>query len=195
MILVICPGIHDTALTEAFLREMRSIASGDEWSQPLVFPTARYPAYSSPHVLNFLMQQPGGSHPAVASPLMFIGFSAGVVGAIGAAWAWQLGGGAVQGVIAIDGWGVPLYGNFPIHRLSHDRFTYWSSALLGAGQSGFYADPIVDHLDLWRSPHTVEGWWRSSNVTDPLLPAPVPRRLTAAEAIAQLVGTGISGET
>lgn len=90
---------------------------------------------------------------------MLICFSAGVVGGIGAAWAWQQSGGKIKALIALDGWGVPLYGNFPIHRLSRDRFTHWSSQLLGAGADSFYADPPVEHLDLWRSPHTAQGWW------------------------------------
>ena len=53
---------------------------------------------------------------------------------------------------------MPLTGNFPIYRVSHDYFTHWSSGLLGAGYKGFYADPEVEHLDLWRSPANVYGW-------------------------------------
>jgi len=44
--------------------------------------------------------------------------------------------------------GVPLVGNFPIHRLSHDYFTHWSSAVLGSGNDSFYADPPVEHLEM-----------------------------------------------
>ena len=90
--------------------------------------------------------------------LFFIAFSAGVVGGIGAALAWQLTGGKVRGFVAIDGWGMPLAGNFPIYRLSHDYFTHWSSAALGGGGAGFYADPPQEHLTLWRSPQNVRGW-------------------------------------
>jgi len=64
----------------------------------------------------------------------------------------------VKAVIAFDGWGVPLLGNFPIHRISHDRFTDWSSTLWGRNDSSFYAEPDVAHLDLWRSPQTAQGW-------------------------------------
>jgi hypothetical protein len=32
---------------------------------------------------------------------------------------------------------------------------------LGSGDAGFYADPAVPHLDLWRSPGQVRGWWIS----------------------------------
>ncbi|MCU0568633.1 MAG: hypothetical protein MUF49_18805 [Oculatellaceae cyanobacterium Prado106] len=105
--------------------------------------------------LTRLSQDPSRIHQV---PLFFVGFSAGVVGAIGAARLWHQWGGQVQGLAAFDGWGVPLWGDFPIYRISHDAFTHWSSALLGAGQASFYAEPPVSHLALWRSPETVQGW-------------------------------------
>lgn len=67
-------------------------------------------------------------------------------------------GGSVVGLIAVDGWGVPLFASFPVHRVSHDQFTHWSSARLGAGQDSFYADPAVSHHDLWSAPQQAEGW-------------------------------------
>lgn len=167
MKIVICPGVHDEALTQHFLLSLqRKIAHHDY----IVFPSQRYPAYSAPHILNFVIQQLGLeltprllSHKEERSPmlpsLLFISFSAGVVGAIGTAWAWRLMGGQVTAFIAFDGWGVPLYGDFPIHRVGRDAFTHWTSALLGGGASSFYANPGVPHLDLWRSPHTAFGHW------------------------------------
>lgn len=156
--IVICPGIHDSQLTQAFLASLQRSESNNGnsyWNhQVLIFPSQDYPAYSTMHILYFLQ-----SHIDTLTPLIFISFSAGVVGAIGAALGWQLLGGKVQALIAIDGWGVPLYGNFPIHRLSHDYFTYWSSALLGGGENSFYAEPAVEHLQLWQSPNTCQGWW------------------------------------
>jgi hypothetical protein len=148
MTLIICPGIHDPHLTQEFLE-------GLQWKDTncLVFPAEDDPAYSAVHVSEFLR-----SHLPLQASISLISFSAGVVGAIGAAWTWQLWGGQVKAFFALDGWGVPLAGNFPIYRLSHDYFTHWSSALLGTGEDSFYADPPVDHLDLWRSPHTVPGW-------------------------------------
>ena len=89
---------------------------------------------------------------------MIIAFSAGVVAGFTAACQWQQQGGTIKGLIAFDGWGVPLLGDFPIYRVSHDEFTHYSSAILGTGNISFYADPAVDHLDLWRSPHQVRGW-------------------------------------
>ncbi|NJK53546.1 MAG: hypothetical protein HC936_13370 [Leptolyngbyaceae cyanobacterium SU_3_3] len=73
----------------------------------------------------------------------------------------------------MDGWGVPLGGDFPIYRVSHDRFTHWSSAWWVAGLDSFYADPAVAHLDLWRSPQTVQGRWVSPTHTSPQ-PSPSP---------------------
>lgn len=155
---IICPGIHQPQLTQDFLAGLHGSETdnlGRRWTENvLIFPVPDYPAYSAVHILEFLQRHTGQTKPS----LVFIGFSAGVAGAIGAAWGWQMWGGTVKAFFAFDGWGVPLYGNFPIHRLSHDRFTHWSSALLGSGEESFYADPAVEHLDIWRSPHTCRGW-------------------------------------
>lgn len=155
---VICPGIHDPKLTQGFLEGLQAGATeqlSSEWlERVLLFPTQDYPAYSAVHILEFLRQHLGREQ----LPVVLISFSAGVAGAIAAAWGWQQGGAKVQALIAVDGWGVPLSGSFPIHRLSHDYFTHWSSALLGSGDDSFYADPAVEHLEIWRSPHTCQGW-------------------------------------
>lgn len=148
MSIIICPGFHSLELTEQFLV---SLSLPTNYS---VFPTQDYPPYSAIDIYHYLSQQ----YPK-DTPIVFIAFSAGVVGAIGAAIAWQLSGGKVKALIAIDGWGVPLFANFPIYRLSHDYFTHYSSRLFGGGQESFYADPPVTHLDLWRSPATTTGWW------------------------------------
>jgi hypothetical protein len=162
----------------------------------LVFPTDRYPAYSTPHILDFLRRQLGNpirtdnSLPSLVHlPLVFIAFSAGTVGAIGAAWVWRLLGGQVKAFIALDGWGTPLYGDFPIHRLSHDYFTHWSSASISSGTDHFYADPPVPHLDLWRSPHTTNGYWiqHASPFPLPYFFHPTTMRTTAAEFLLSLL--------
>jgi hypothetical protein len=157
MTLIVCPGIHNPQLTESFLQSLANFCHqnlGRDW---LIFPTTEYPAYDSREVFQFLA--PNQVKPSQASPVLFMAFSAGVVGAIGAARLWCLQGGKVKALIAVDGWGVPLMDNFTIHRVSRDYFTHWSSALLGSGSDSFYAQPPVNHLDLWRSPHTVWGWW------------------------------------
>ncbi|WP_232731870.1 hypothetical protein [Kamptonema formosum] len=174
---VICPGIHDPKLTERFLEELLSEVNNTfpcacQSANILVFPAESCPAYSAAHILQFISdrlgtgrcprlpgERGGGSAHSSGREVILIGFSAGAAGAIGAATWWQAMGGSVAALIALDGWGVPLYGNFPIYRLSHDRFTHWSSALLGAGEDSFCADPPVEHLELWRAPKTVQGWW------------------------------------
>lgn len=147
MRLIICPGIHSPDLTTSFISALPDLPP--YWIVP-----ADRPVYSGYHVLTWLLQQ----DQPFAQPTIWIGFSAGVVGAMPAAIAFAGLGGQVQRLIAIDGWGVPLFAPFPIHRLSHDWFTHWSSALLGSGDSQFFADPPALHLDLWRSPQQVQGW-------------------------------------
>lgn len=175
MSIIICPGMHSIDLTQSFLKNLQLRSSSDlaEISNQnlLIFPVQRYPAYSGFHIVQFLQETlRQDSLAAESREFVFLSFSAGVAGAIGAAWAWQQLGGKVKALIALDGWGVPLYGDFPIHRVSHDHFTHWSSALLGAGADSFYADPAIDHLDLWRSPQTVQGWWVPTAATTPLQP-------------------------
>jgi hypothetical protein len=180
---VICPGIHDPQLTQDFLEALQGSETDNlssRWTHnALIFPAQDFPAYSAIHILDFLQH-----HTSQTTPVVFISFSAGVAGAIGAAWGWEMGGGKVKAFIAFDGWGVPLYGNFPIHRLSHDYFTHWSSALLGAGEDSFYAEPTVEHLDLWRSPNTCKGWWVHSTTVSKLEQRPYT---TAAHFVNQLL--------
>lgn len=150
MQIILCPGVHPANLTTQFVQAL-------DWTPaPQIFPAPQQPAYSGGHILAFLLQQFGT--PQTCDPLLLIGFSAGVVGAITAAHGWQNLGGQIRALIAIDGWGVPLFGTFPIHRLSHDAFTHWSSAIVGSGQASFYAEPDVAHLDLWQSPQQAQGW-------------------------------------
>ena len=149
---MVCPGVHRSQLTQSFVEALHLS------QEALIFPAETAPAYSPRHVLEFL------SPLEATTPLVFIAFSAGVVAAIGAARLWQKQGGTVCALIALDGWGVPLAGDFAIHRVSHDRWTAWSSAVLGGGDSdSFYADPAVDHLTLWRSPQTVWGYRLAAN--------------------------------
>jgi len=149
MPIIICPGIHPPELTDSFVLDLRDKIENDCYILP-----KNYAPYSAIAINQWLDRQPI----AKTEPLSFIAFSAGVVGSIGAAMMWQLGGGKVQSLIAFDGWGMPLIANFPVYRVSHDFFTHWSSSLLGAGQTGFYADPEIEHLDLWRSPANISGW-------------------------------------
>ncbi|MEH2275509.1 MAG: hypothetical protein V7K40_12160 [Nostoc sp.] len=184
MSIIICPGIHESNLTESFKVELLDMVSNGaityNTANILIYPGKDVLVLSAFHMLQFLRDRLGDQ---LKSPIIFISFSAGVVGAIGAACLWQLLGGRVKAFIAIDGWGVPLQGNFPIHRMSHDYFTHWSSCLLGSGQNNFYAQPAVDHLSIWRSPQTVQGWWVDSSIGI----FPPKGHLTASEFLLMLL--------
>ncbi|MEO0824137.1 MAG: hypothetical protein AAFW84_00755 [Cyanobacteria bacterium J06635_15] len=150
MAVVLCPGVHLPGLTQKFLAATDFTAVDPPI---LIYPTEKYPPFSAAGIRQFLAQ-----HVSPTDSLVLIAFSAGVVGAIGAAQHWHYQGRTITALIALDGWGVPLSAPFPVYRLSHDRFTHWSSAWLGTSRLNFYADPPVAHLDLWRSPHQIIGW-------------------------------------
>lgn len=180
MSIFICPGFHLPQLTQSFLQEL-SLSNSDSILSvnTRTFKSKSYTAISAVHILQDLIKAYG--QPRQATPVLFISFSAGVLGALGAAWGWQLLGGKVKAVIAIDGWGVPLIGNFPIHRLSHDYFTHQTSIVLNPSEDSFYADPEATHLQMWRSPSTVTGWaTRADNFL-------VRSRFSAAEFILMLL--------
>ncbi len=152
--IVLCPGIHGTQLTEQCLEELNFFNA-----DVVVFPVESYPAYSAWHLIQFLESELSVTHGSQSHPILLIAFSAGVVAAIATAWYWHMKGRSVAALIAIDGWGVPLYGSFPIHRISHDVFTHVTSTLGERLGDCFYANPPVEHLDMWRSPTAVEGRW------------------------------------
>ncbi|WP_448596280.1 hypothetical protein [Thermoleptolyngbya sp.] len=188
-VIVVCPGVHSPQLTASFLTAM-ALDQADPM-RVCVIPGDRQPVYSPLHGLSMLQHRLGA--PWAAPPVLFLGFSAGVVSLAAIAPLWQALGGTVLGLIALDGWGVTLAGNFPIHRLSHDRFTDWSSALLdlpldlltaAARGDRFYAEPAVAHLDLWRSPHTTTGWWQSASGTQRFTTAAVCLQALIQRAIA-----------
>ena len=174
--IIICPGIHSSQLTDNFIQSLESF-DNFTLTNYLVFPTTKYSAYSPLQIREFLNQNL--EQPSSSISLLFIAFSAGVVGAIGVANLWQLSGGKVIALIACDGWGVPLVGNFPIYRVSHDYFTHWSSAFISLSQDSFYAQPDVTHLDLWDSPDHAWGWWEK--------PSGLKIYTNAAEFIKQLI--------
>lgn len=178
MTLIICPGVHDPALSDRFLvalnQQLRDLGAKRQVRREQVLPTLRQAPFNGLAVWSFVQAQADPQ-----APLLLIGFSAGVVGAIAAAHLWQAQGRTVAAAIAVDGWGVPQVGEFPLHRVSHDYFTHWSSGLLGAGEDSFYAEPPVDHLDLWQFPARATG----VHVRPPAPPEPT----TAIAAIAQWV--------
>ncbi len=86
-------------------------------------------------------------------PIIVIAFSAGVVGSLALLHSHRL-----AGLIAVDGWCVPLKSSCLMTRLSHDLDTHWNGLLFGGGSAQFYADPFVSHLDLWGDISQVRGW-------------------------------------
>lgn len=185
MTVVLCPGFHEPGLTEDFISALLAATGSstpalDIW----IYPASRFPAYSGLHVLRFLQERlqvsQASSDRFPVRSWLFIGFSAGVVAAMTAALAWAAQGQQVKALLAMDGWGVPLFGPFPIHRLSHDAFTHWSSAWLGAGNDSFYATPAVEHLNLWRLPHQAVGVGITAT-------PPGRYRITAVDFIVQLL--------
>jgi len=189
--LVVCPGFHLPDLTFHFLEAMQTVAQQRNaavatWlTEPNVtVADDRHPPYLGLSV-DWLRDRIGKDYQPPA--LLLIGFSAGVVGAIQTAVGWQLHQHPVRALIAVDGWGVPLTGDFPIHRVSHDAWTHWSSLVLGGNATHFYAEPAVNHLDLWRSPQTAIGWQISPN-------AAYRSQTTAAQLIVDLIAQYIHGQ-
>ncbi len=148
--IIVCPGFHSPQLTADLITTMGWHRSNIDY---LIVPPKILP-YDCSAIAQWLSPQVSPQ-----TPLFFLGFSAGVVGAMGVSLSHQQNGGLVKGLIAIDGWGVPLIGGFPIYRLSHDAFTHYTSQLLGRGQKNFYCSPAVSHLALWQRPDLAWGWW------------------------------------
>ncbi|HIK18455.1 MAG TPA: hypothetical protein IGS53_24655 [Leptolyngbyaceae cyanobacterium M33_DOE_097] len=189
--LVVCPGFHAPELTRHFLEAVRAVALHHNaavaaWLTDINVTIAEegHPPYLGLSV-DWLRDRIEADHPPPA--LLLIGFSAGVVGAIQTAVAWQLHQHPVRALIAVDGWGVPLTGDFPIHRVSHDAWTHWSSVALGGNATHFYAEPAVNHLDLWRSPQTAIGWQISPN-------AAYRSQTTAAQLLVDLIALYIHNQ-
>ncbi|MGI8934784.1 MAG: hypothetical protein ACR2FS_11990 [Phormidesmis sp.] len=148
---MVCPGFHDARLTAQWVRSLPPFA------QPHVieaFPANPLAVFEE---LVQIFGSPAAKQPDQMQPIVAVGFSAGVVGLAGALALWQQQGGRVAKLFALDGWGVPVVG-LPVCRLSHDSFTHWSMLPLGAGEVNFYADPPVEHLQLWGEPARVNGW-------------------------------------
>ncbi len=129
---------------------------------------------------------------AVGSKGIVIAFSAGVVGAaglIGSGWLVGLSRRVKwQKVIAVDGWCVPLVLPVPVVRLSHDLETHWNGLLLGSGETQFYADPFVSHVQLWQDPDQVMGWQVRQGLSG--LGAPYsPKRISAGQFLLDQVAS------
>lgn len=156
MIILVCPGFNQPKLNHSFINAFPNQA--DQW---LLYPGDQLPPYSPQDILDFWCKSVPKSN--ITLEVILIGFSAGVVGIQSVAKRLHRNQVKVKALIAMDGWGVPLWENFPTYRMSHDYFTHWSSAILGVGKESFYADPPIDHLELWRSPEITKGWKVNNN--------------------------------
>lgn len=157
-VFIICGGVHSPGFTTNFVSNFATVIRNKITSKICIVPTLKIRPYDILNIYKFISQEYADARKT--SPLIFIGFSAGVVGSIGAARLWQGQGGSIKCLFALDGWGVPLWANFPCYRLSHDYFTHFSSHFLGGAEDSFYAEPSVSHLDLWRSTDLVQGYWQ-----------------------------------
>ena len=189
--LIICPGFHDPALTQSLLADLGSNPVFQNISIQVMGQVAGddpspWRVLSGYQVRQFIAATLGcpahkQSQIPAAANLFFLAFSAGCVGAVGAARHWYALGGSVGALFAVDGWGVVLAEPFPVYRLSHDLFTHQTSRLLGGQPISFYADPPVPHLDIWRSPGQVPGWRVQMGEGNPAVPLKTP--ITAADFI------------
>jgi hypothetical protein len=185
MNLLIYPGMHGEALTRSFVGVLRDHLPTDP--RHLWVLSAGYSSLSPLAGLSVCWAQ--APSPAQLGPLSVIAFSAGVVGAIQMLQVWQMLGGSTACLIALDGWGVPLSGDFPILRISHDRFTALSSCWLSPPDTvHFHADPAVNHLTLWKTPDQVTGrYLAASSCSFSRQPDPVSTNapLTVIDCIVQ----------
>lgn len=160
--LIICDGIHPPQWTNDFLGSLHNEIIEIKEDNYLVFPS-QHPSYNGQSIYQFILDH--HPYPSSSDGLIMIGFSAGVVGALIASGLWQRNGGKVLALIAIDGWGVPLIANFPIHTISHDYFTHLTLIKFNHNCDSFYADPCVSHEQIWRSPLQTLGWWQRADGT------------------------------
>lgn len=154
-IYIICGGFHSFTLTINFFAYLKTIIYDIYEENSILISKDNIQPYDGLNIYNYIHKHFQKS--LNSNPIILLGFSAGVVGAIIAGNLWQKNGGKVKALFAFDSWGVPLMADFPCYRISHDYFTHLS--YLGGEKNGFYASPSVSHLELWRSPEKIEGWW------------------------------------
>lgn len=156
--IIICPGLLAVAASQRFWQTVQEHSTTDlnlnrsvGTAETVIFLPPDCPVYSPQHVLQAVRPL------LTPEPWIWIGFSAGIVGGLGAARYChdQF---PVHAFIALDAWGVPLIAPFPIYHLSHDRWTHHIVAAFNTLEGSFFADPDVNHLDLWETPDRVSGW-------------------------------------
>ncbi len=155
---ILCPGLQGADQSPHFWQAIQAqrsaaIAAALPSSLPWVVIPPDCPVYSPQHVYEYIQSYAT----AGLEEWIWIAYSAGVVGALGAARRWheQF---PIRALIALDGWGLPLTAPFPVYHLSHDGVTHFGVKFMNRLAGTFYAEPAVSHLELWRSPQTVTGW-------------------------------------
>ncbi|WP_017296459.1 hypothetical protein [Geminocystis herdmanii] len=164
-IYVICGGFNSPILTTNFYHYLTTINNKINLNNTVIFQfdrtaplRARTPnilPYDGYNIYQYLRKK---YQNLSLYNLTFIGFSAGVIGAIIAGNLWKKNGGNVKKLLAFDGWGVPLICDFPCYRISHDYITHLS--YLGGEKNAFYCYPSVSHEQLWHNPQNIQGWWQ-----------------------------------
>ena len=200
---IICPGFHPPALTDCFVQSVfsqsifgQSVLNLDPSNANQKVSSLELSVQFCPLVVDAFCANPAavfdwmtqtlGSPNQKADPILAIGFSGGVVGMAGALAFWRQQGGQVANFLAIDGWGMPIVG-LPVCRLSHDEFTHWSTLPLGAGKVNFYADPSVEHLQMWGNPNQVSGQVREGWQTQK------GQQMTVTEFVRQVLKMSVKG--
>lgn len=178
VICVICPGFHPPELTDRAIARLDFPPS----IQPIIIPTDQIWPCDPVGIANYIERHMAdadlipGHHPS--PKLNFLGFSAGTIGALGAALLWR-DRASLGAIVLCDGWGVPLLpvwnwwpDGWPdgwrdrpgqptiaprLYRVSHDRWTHDTWSRMGITTPSFIADPEVEHLTLWSDPHRVSG--------------------------------------
>ncbi|WPF88385.1 hypothetical protein WEU38_16465 [Cyanobacterium aponinum AL20118] len=158
-LIVIIGGFHNLEITTNFINYLYSQIKAIKDLKYIIIPTDKVQPLDGLSAYNFLSNYLVNQS-CFPCPIIVISFSAGVVGAIILGKLWKARNGEVLCLLAFDGWGVPLIADFPCYRVSHDHFTHFSSLLLGGEESSFYAQPMVNHLELWRSPLEIQGRWQ-----------------------------------
>lgn len=165
-IYVICGGFNSPVLTTNFYDYLTTISNNFNENNTIIFQLDRtqnltkksgeiiYP-YDGINLYQYLRKK---YQNLSLYNLTFIGFSAGVIGAIIAGNLWQKNGGKVNKLLAFDGWGVPLISDFPCYRISHDYITHLG--YFGGEKNAFYCYPSVSHQQLWQNPQNIKGWWQ-----------------------------------
>lgn len=155
-IYVICGGFNSPVLTTNFYDYLTTISNNINENNTVIFKLDRtqqvFP-YDGINIYQYLSKK---YQNLSLYNVTFIGFSAGVIGAIIAGNLWQKNGGKVNRLLAFDGWGIPLISDFPCYRISHDYITHLS--YFGGEKNAFYCYPSVSHQQLWQNPQNIQGW-------------------------------------